>query len=140
MASLLKAAILGAALAAPLSLGAHASAPFDHESRSIRTVPVANQDLRGNVRTARSRISMNDAWEGGDDEERPRRVIRKSQRRSVHVQQPRRAARPARIQREANVQRPVRPRAIREAAYVPSGGLGSGICGTGRAVACGCSA
>lgn len=124
MASLLKAAILGAALAAPLSLGAHASAPFDHETRSIRATPVANQDLRGNVRYARSRISMNDAWEGADDDERPRRATRQANRGKV---QQRRAARPARVIRNANVERPVQPRQRREAAYVPSGGLGSGI-------------
>lgn len=125
MASLLKAAILGAALAAPLSFNAQASAPFDHEHRSARTLPVANQDLRGNLRYARSRVSINDAWDG--DDERPRRAVRKPQRRA-HVQQPRRVARPAHIQRAVNVERPVRQqRAIREAAYVSPGGLGSGV-------------
>lgn len=121
MKSLLKIAVLGTVLAVPLSLDAAASAPFDHDAKRDRAAPIANQDLRGSVRYARSRAIMNDSWD-----EAPRRVQRPQVRQ-------RRAARPVRarphrqaVQRRAVVaQRPVRRQRV--AAHVPSGHAGSGM-------------
>ncbi len=136
MPSLLKAALLGLAVLAPMTLSAQASAPFNPEARQIRTNS-ASEETPSLVRYARTRASMNDGW---DDDERPRARTRKATR------QPQRAQRQARRQiereeasyeswddderpqrRRGQAQRRSSERGNRAAAYVPSGSADSGI-------------
>lgn len=136
MPSLVKVALLGLATLAPMTLSAHASAPFNPETRQIRTHS-ASEETPVLARYARARASMTDGW---DDDERPRARTRKATR------QPQRAQRQARrhIEREeasyeswddderpqrrrGQAQRRNSERGYRAAAYVPSGSGDSGI-------------
>jgi rare lipoprotein A len=128
MTSLFKVALLGLALAAPLSVTAEASAPQSHDAKAVRA-PASRLESPIAQRYARARNSMNDGWDSWDDEDRPR-VSRKAKRQQAHrhMQAPRQARRNVVRSYEDGEQRAQRRRGARNAAaYVPSGSAGSGI-------------
>lgn len=128
MTSFFKVALLGLALAAPLSVTAEASAPQSHDAKAMRA-PASRLESPIAQRYARARNTMNDGWDSWDDEDRPR-VTRKAKRQQArrHMQAPRQARRNVVRNYEEGEQRPQRRRGARnEAGYVPSGSAGSGI-------------
>lgn len=92
MPSFIKTALFGLAALLTMAMGAQASAPIAAEASKARASS-SRQETLPLARYARTRTSINDAWEDDDEDERPRARARKTTRKAARHQQQRHARR-----------------------------------------------